>query len=367
MQEILVHASFYIFAAQFVLFAIPLAVSIGAVVYAASEVIKTIFFETDEEKKKYFRERYAKADALERARLKAEKGYSPDKTPGAPKLKPLNCPACGAGVPLREAEMKCPHCGNLFPVPKEYEQIRRLRADIAAKLGRATRHWNRASILTSRWLTALLLVVTFLHIAALPALAVFEQKEMLGSYEEVFADHLTLTTIAVFTWLFWIIILLFTAFYIEPRSRKNLPSLVEAENLGHAENAECSNCGGAVRYERQDLAAVCGYCGVETYRAKLAWEIRGMTNNVREKANFSLIDAAEAFREACWDLLGTPVFLVSIFITLPFFLIVVPNYLYNYFRDERPLLGIGLLALAAVFTAAIVFRNSLLGSIRGRS
>ena len=50
--------------------------------------------------------------------------------------------------------------------------------------------------------------------------------------------------------------------------------------------------------EQTQTDTVCGYCGVETYRARLAWKLRDLANEDRKRAAFSLVDAMKSVRLA---------------------------------------------------------------------
>lgn len=142
-------------------------------------------------------------------------------------------------------------------------------------------------------------------IAAFIAIVVLINK---GSFElyQIYLSSKIIFGLGSFSNCFWIISLLFGFAIWSPNLKKVLPTVELNENLGHCENAKCSQCGGAIQYQINDLATVCGYCGVETYRAKLAWKLRNLTNNANQKANFSLIEAKNSFEDAIWEITRTP-------------------------------------------------------------
>jgi hypothetical protein len=242
-------------------------------------------------------------------------------TPDWPKLKPLNCPNCGAGVPLRDQKMSCPNCETSFPVPREYEEIRLFRNEAEKKLKKATGYWNWAVFLTSPWISRGIFLLLVWLIASPVIIGLAESKGNKPSFTILSGGKFF--ALAVVAWLFWIFTLFLLSGIISPRTRKLLPTLEKKENIGTAENANCSQCGGAIQYARSDPATICGYCGVEIYRAQIAWKVRNSVNEIRQKASFSLIEAVSAFREAVDDLVYTPIILMFILVILPAFLFAV--------------------------------------------
>ena len=237
--------------------------------------------------------------------------------PALPALQPLKCPACGAGVPLRGDVLVCPSCANRFAAPREYDQIRIFRDDAARRLKRATRYWRMANILASRWMGRVLLALSVWLIASIPLL--FIGWDDLAYVERLFKPSVPLVILVGLAYVFWIPTLWMTAGMLSPKARQALPTLETGEGLGTAEAANCAQCGGAIRFDKTDLAAVCGYCGVETYRARLAWRLRNIANDARHRATFSLIDAMKAVRAAVEDIVSTPMIFAFIFIIAPAF------------------------------------------------
>lgn len=240
-------------------------------------------------------------------------------SPTLPVLRPLNCPACGAGVPLRGDAMVCPSCAHRFAAPREYGEIRVFRDDAARRLRRATLYWRMANVLTSRWMSRALVALSLWLIASIPLLYI--GWDDLAYAEPLLRPAVPLLIIACLAYAFWIPTLWVTAGMLSPKARQALPTLESGTAHGRAEAANCSQCGGAIRFEKNDLAAVCGYCGVETYRARLAWNLRNLANDDRKRAAFSLIDAMKAVRAAVEDIISTPMVFAFIFVIAPAFLL----------------------------------------------
>lgn len=222
-----------------------------------------------------------------------------------PKLKPLTCENCGAGVPLRKGEMVCPHCGTKASTPEEYFNVAKVRGEINDKIRSAAAYLQRATFLGSNWARfATLFAAAWLSAALVAVIALFntgnlEPYQTYLAYKAIFA-------LGSFSSCFWVVSLLFGFAIWSTKVKKALPVVELKENLGRAETANCAQCGGAIEYRPNDLASVCGYCGVETYRANLAWNLRSLTNKANEKANFSLVEARKSVEDAVWEITGTP-------------------------------------------------------------
>ncbi len=233
------------------------------------------------------------------------------------KLKPINCLNCGAGVPLSENEMICPNCGTKSKAPENYFDVAHAREAINGKLRDAASYLKRADLLASNWVRlAIGLLVLWLGFSLIMFL-VLSYNGNFEPYQSWFKANVIIKTVsklAVFTWFFWIISLTLGFLSWSPRLRKTLPTIEFNDKLGTIETANCSNCGGAISYQSNDLATVCGYCGVETYRAKLAWKLKNLTNSAHEKANFSLIEAKKYAEDAIEEIWGTPKVLMFLLI-----------------------------------------------------
>jgi predicted RNA-binding Zn-ribbon protein involved in translation (DUF1610 family) len=366
MPETLAQFAFWTFIAQFALFAIPLLATIYFCLYGISAAVRTIFFESAEDIDKYLKEKKAKEKALDRARGNAS-APTGSIEPELPTLRPLTCQACGARVPMNAERIICPFCRKHVPVPTEYRHISRVREEATGKLRKATRYWRRARLLTSpamRWVARSLALWLF---AALVILLSGDPDELLKRYVPFMFENVGLLGLAVCTLFFWILLLIIFSYSFSPRVRGVLPTLEFGEGLSMAEDAACVQCGAPIRYEANDLAAICGYCGVETWRAKLTWRLHNIANSARQKANFSLVDAQQELSEAIWDALFAPLFLIGAFALLPLLLIGIGQ-LFDQTTEVRAYI---LLMTAAVIAVMLAFanRNELRRTLfqRGRS
>lgn len=222
-----------------------------------------------------------------------------------PKLQPINCANCGAGVPLREAEMVCPSCGTKSATPESYFDVARTRKEVNEKIRQAAAYIRKARFLVSNWARYATLLFAIWLVVTLIAVLILFNNGNLEPYQTYFSSKAFFALGSVSN-CFWVVSLLFGFAIWSPDLKKAIPTIELDENLGQAENTNCSQCGGAIQYLSNDLATVCGYCGVETYRAKLAWKLRNLTNDANHKASFSLLEAKRTVEDAIWELTGTP-------------------------------------------------------------
>lgn len=205
-----------------------------------------------------------------------------------PHLAPLKCEQCGAGVPLKPSDMRCPRCDISIPVPEDYAATVRLRAKATEKMSKAVAAWRRANLFTAwpvRW-TLWLLAPLWL---AATILGLFPN---MGN--SLFATKTSVAFLALFALIGGISLAAACWSYAAYLSgtRKRLPLIpVVGRAVGEAEVTNCHLCGGSISYAAGDLAAICGYCGGETYRVKLARRAHAVAAEEKEKATLSLYDA----------------------------------------------------------------------------
>lgn len=222
-----------------------------------------------------------------------------------PKLDPINCNSCGAGLPLVAGTMVCSRCGSQTAAPADYFDVAQKRGDINGKIRSAAAYIKKARWLTSGWVRYGMLFLVLWLVAALVGIVMLFSKGDLDPYRSFLSSKLIFGA-GSFSNCFWIVSLLLGFAVWGPRLKKVLPVIELPARIGQIENAQCLQCGGAIQYAADDLATVCRYCGVETYRAKLAWKMRNLTNQVDKKASFSLIEAKRSVEDAVWGLTGTP-------------------------------------------------------------
>jgi hypothetical protein len=205
-----------------------------------------------------------------------------------PHLVPLKCRHCGGGVPLKAENMSCPYCGSNIPVPEDYAVTMRLRAKVSEQMAKAVAAWRRANLFTIwpiRWLLWFLSPIWLFAIFV----GLFSN---IG--DSLFAIKTSTSFLALFALLGGIsfsLALWAYAFYLNG-TRKRLPVIpTVGQQVGEAELTSCQLCGGSISYAAGDLVAICGYCGVETYRVRLTRHARHLAAEEKEKATLSLYDA----------------------------------------------------------------------------
>lgn len=224
-----------------------------------------------------------------------------------PELLPLNCPNCGGGVPLNEASMNCPRCRTVFPVPPEYEEIRQARNVATAKIKQAQKYWRLAHALTSNWTLTLAILLTVWLTASLILILTWVGTPLVTPFDEFIEVY----QVPVLTLIFWIATLGFIAISISLKFRRDLPEIKKIEASTKAEITQCKNCGGAIGFEAGQFGALCGYCGVDTYRVKVARKSVQVEDKAAEKASDSLSIEMGHFQEAVEEFLALPTILVT--------------------------------------------------------
>jgi Ankyrin repeats (3 copies)/Ankyrin repeats (many copies) len=205
-----------------------------------------------------------------------------------PHLAPLKCAQCGAGVPLKPDRMQCPRCDTSISVPDDYSATISLRAKVAERMEKAVAAWRRANLFTiwpvrwTLWLLAPLLL-------AATALGTF--SKLGDSLFAIKTSTAFLGLFAVLGGLSLAVALWAYASYLAG-TRKRLPVIpAVGKKVGEAEVTNCHLCGGGISYAAGDLVAICGYCGGETYRVRLARRAHAVAAEEKEKAALSLYDA----------------------------------------------------------------------------
>ncbi|MCU0448741.1 MAG: hypothetical protein MUC97_02700 [Bernardetiaceae bacterium] len=247
-------------------------------------------------------------------------------TPAAeepPRLQPLNCPQCGGGLALAQTAMRCTSCGTDQPVPAAYGQLFTTRRQLLVELQAAERFWHQAQFWVLRpvqwglWAAwAWLWLWAGLALTA-DAWQTAEQQAQEATFARWLGDHPVVTE--ALTWggglafLVWLFALPLAAGLWQPQLRKALPTTDQPSQPLPAEATNCPQCGGGIEYAPEALATLCGYCGTETFRAKLVWQAQNQVNQARQAARFSLRTAMAAYREKWADLRFNLYFLTWLF------------------------------------------------------
>jgi ankyrin repeat protein/Zn finger protein HypA/HybF involved in hydrogenase expression len=218
-----------------------------------------------------------------------------------PRLDPLKCNKCNAPVAIRAHDLACPNCGSPVDVPDDYVETLKLREVTEQTLRRAVRKWNRMRMLTSWPVIAVLALLTI----AWPA------TTFTGLTLPVGELHWALVASAGFTGVTMTVAFAGYATYLTGvRAAIPVPDAKVRTMIGRAEQVACPLCAGPVAFERGELVTQCGYCGGETYRARVGRRARRRATHEAGKAMTSVYEAMRALQEAqqmaLWAILLVP-------------------------------------------------------------
>jgi Zn finger protein HypA/HybF involved in hydrogenase expression len=219
-----------------------------------------------------------------------------------PKLRPLNCDACGAAVLLKETETFCPHCETRSGLPEDYAVAVSLGREVKKSLKSAVRHWRLANILTIPLLTGLFISLGIIEPLLALMLPVIISNGG-GTLPNTLADTLMIslgTPLDGIVYLFWICgIIIWTLMCLclavtglELRKRLPIVPLFEKKVAG-SETAVCHSCGGAIEYDEDDFASVCDYCHVENFRVRFTRLKRAESEAQNTETKFALFGAMD--------------------------------------------------------------------------
>jgi len=219
-----------------------------------------------------------------------------------PKLRPLNCGACGAAVLLKATETFCPHCQARSSLPEDYAVAVSLGREVKKTLKSAIRHWRIANILTLP-----LLIGIFISLGVIEPLLALMLPVIIssagGTPPNTRADTLTMsfgTPLDGIVYLFWICgIIIWTLMCLclavtGLELRKQLPIVpLFEEEMSRGETAVCHSCGGAIEYDEADFASLCDYCHAENFRVRFAKLKRTKSEVQNTEAKFALFGAMD--------------------------------------------------------------------------
>ena len=242
----------------------------------------------------------ARLAAVEAAlgRDRARRGRTLKSLLGAlPKLTPLTCTACGGVLSLGVTTTTCLNCRAEAPAPADYVATISLRRRLKRLTAAALFHWRLAWLLRSAPVRVLLWM-------AVPAEPMLFAITVVGaaSYHDSWIDRLferigeaggvVVMVMAFGAMVTWMVVFLLLA-NLSREVRGKLPaSPVIAPVDGVAEQfSTCRSCGGGIGYDARAFAALCGYCGVENYRAGQSRRNRAEAEGERAATRASLFGA----------------------------------------------------------------------------
>lgn len=220
-----------------------------------------------------------------------------------PRLAPLACGSCGGTMPLRPDALSCPFCGARATPPADYLRTLELRKQTAATLRRAVRGWRITRVVVS-WPSRFAVRLLGVFFAVLSFFSYFTMGlvSMDGGVNGMLGRvMLPLLLMPVLWWLGSLLLARTMA-----RIRARIPIRVgRPSTLAKAEDGACGVCGGPVRFEAEEFATSCGYCGGENYRVAFARRAHTKATVEHVEAVRSLCDAMNEIRELWDDVLST--------------------------------------------------------------
>lgn len=227
-----------------------------------------------------------------------------------PKLQPLNCAQCGAGVILEETRSRCPNCQTTAPLPDDYAMAASLRTRVRKLVRRAVRQWRWAKLLSSRFLARVFFFCIFAEPLVLLLTVIIGSVEFRDSWMDRFVERLgghgqSAFNVVMFAGFIGVFVGMFTFIYLSGWGaglRNKLPVAPVLENEPRdRETANCQACGGCIEYDKRAFVTICGYCHVENYRVQFAHWARARGEAAKADATFTLFAALEIIN----DLFGT--------------------------------------------------------------
>jgi Zn finger protein HypA/HybF involved in hydrogenase expression len=219
-----------------------------------------------------------------------------------PKLQPLNCDSCGAGVLLRETATLCPHCAAQGHLPDDYKAAVSLRAEVRNLVKSAVRHWRVANILTLSvvtWLFIALGVIEPLLALMLPVIIRIESGVLPYTLADGLAASLgtpldgIVSLFMISGTVIWTLMFFCLAVTGMDLRRKLPVAPVLEEKISSNEVLTCHTCGGSIEYDGDDFASICSYCNVENFRVQFTRLKRAEGENQKTQATFKLFGAME--------------------------------------------------------------------------
>jgi|GEM_PF-2097199 len=219
-----------------------------------------------------------------------------------PKLAPLQCQSCGAGLRLGEHEAVCSHCSTRRALPEDYAALARLKPLCVRLIARANRHVRLANALqhtvTRTFFRAMIFVepillgVVLFGAKAFPESAVDRALEAAGE-----GLSMVVMMMAFLGFIIWMVVFVMLS-GLAGDVREHLAALPVLRPTTRArETAQCAPCGAPIAYESGALAALCDYCHVVSYRARFAGQERAASQAQVEEADATLFGAMRIIEE----------------------------------------------------------------------
>ena len=271
------------------------------------------------------------------------------------KLKPLNCTKCAAALAFDGNLLRCTHCDSTQPVPESYAEIFEHRSQGLKDIHEASAYLNKARILTSNWLKAVIIILgLWLFLSPIFLLIAASNDHRHDALIKWFGNWIILVGASQ---VLWVIICFMTAASIT-KVKLTVPKLSDPKEAVRPEFAGCGSCGGGIQFAAGDLATLCGFCGVETFRSQISWSVAKKAKGQAQVAKESLAKAQQACERAVDDVIGSPSIVVFIFVYLPLMLIL-PAMAWDWIKGHVLLSIVGLVVIIGVINLVVWLRKKL--------
>ena len=233
-----------------------------------------------------------------------------------PKLRPLNCINCGAGVLLQTTATFCPHCHARNDLPEDYAAAISLKSQVRSLLKSAIRHWRVANVLTYPPVGWLFFLLIFIEPLVLFPVVLIGSNRFPNTWVDAAFIALGEKTAflvmlsAFFGFIIWMVVFIFLT-TLSKNLRKKLPvvPVFESETRGR-ETANCQACGGGIEYDAGAFVCICSYCNVENFRARFVRRKRTEGEIQQTQTRSTLFGAMEILE----DFVGTFFFVSGILV-----------------------------------------------------
>jgi uncharacterized Zn finger protein (UPF0148 family) len=262
--------------------------------------------------------------ALREARVARAPARTARLEQGARRLEVVSCPGCGAHLALAGSVVKsCDHCGEAVEIPEAHAALVRARERERDHLSQATRALARLGWMVSLPAIVALSVISTLWMALAAAAPAYARMGMVmtlrisqGSHSRLLGDDQSLTVVAIITVVAGCLVGLagHALSIVMMINREHVPRIVRqpAHPLAQPEHAGCQGCGAPVFFRAGEIAALCTYCGAETYRARLLQRVRFVAE---QAADTAAIDAVGLWNRVRANLSsGASFFIVALFV-----------------------------------------------------
>ncbi len=208
----------------------------------------------------------------------------------AASLHPLRCGACGASIPLADADAaRCLHCGHLERIPPQHRSAYLLARGASDELARATEAWRR---FTARLVPRPVVTLTsILPVAAVLVGHALGLLQNLGALDTGLSGRRLVGLLGWLPALVFLGVWIFTFWYGDHGER--MRALAPALAARRGRTPECRGCGAPLPLEPGAVFVRCAYCRTDSLVDLDAMDRRALST-ATEQAAASAREAIEA-------------------------------------------------------------------------